>query len=101
MGRHDGLLRGYRRWGRCAWGLGEHPLHLLAVAAQRLGDTPPVLGSLNYVAGWAQAGIRRAPRAEPEVRAYVRRDELPRLRLRAAGRPTRPAAPDGQEVEGA
>ena len=30
--RHDGLLRGYRRWGRCAWGFGEHPLHVLAVA---------------------------------------------------------------------
>ena len=89
MGGHDGLLRGYRRWGRCAWGLGEHPLHLLAVAAQRIGDPPPVLGSLNYLLGWASAALRRAPRAEADVRAFVRRDELRRLRLRAAGRPTR------------
>jgi poly-beta-1,6-N-acetyl-D-glucosamine synthase len=96
MGRHDGLLRGYRRWGRCAWGLGEHPLHLLAVAAQRIGDTPAVLGSLNYVAGWAHAGLRGAPRAESEVRAFVRRDELHRLRLRATGRPTRPRVEGGR-----
>ena len=89
MGGHDGLLRGYRRWGRCAWGLGEHPLHLLAVAAQRIGDPPPVLGSLNYLLGWVSAALRRAPRAEAEVRAFVRRDELRRLRLRAAGLPTR------------
>lgn len=91
MGRHDGLLRAYRRWGRCAWGLGEHPLHLVAVAAQRIGDPPPLLGSLNYLFGWASAGLRRAPRADAEVRAFVRRDELRRLRLRAAGRPTRPS----------
>lgn len=91
MGREDGLLRGYRRWGRCAWGLGDHPFHLLAVAAQRIGDTPPVLGSLNYLLGWASAALRRAPRAEADVRAFMRRDELRRLRLRATGRPTRPS----------
>jgi hypothetical protein len=92
MGGHDGLLRGYRRWGRCAWSFGEHPLHVLAVAAQRAFDPPPVLGSANYVLGWAAAGLRRAPRAEAEVRIHVRRDQLRRLRLRAAGRPTRPDA---------
>jgi hypothetical protein len=83
MGLHDGLLRAYRRWGRCAWGYGEHPLHVLAVALQRAGDRPPVAGSANYVFGWAVAGLHRAPRAEPAVRRYVRRDQLQRLRLRA------------------
>ena len=56
MGGHDGLLRGYRRWGSCAWVYGEHPLHVLAVAVQRLGDRPPVLGSVNYV---LRLGARR------------------------------------------
>jgi biofilm PGA synthesis N-glycosyltransferase PgaC len=84
MGTHDGLLRGYRRWGRCAWSFGEHPLHVLAVAAQRAGDTPPLLGAMNYLAGWAGAAVRRAPRAEREVCDYVRRDQLRRLRRRAA-----------------
>jgi glycosyltransferase involved in cell wall biosynthesis len=95
MGRHDGLLRGYRRWGRCAWGFGEHPLHLLAVAVQRAGDPPAVLGSLNYLWGWTSAALRRAPRAEPEVRAFVRRDQLQRLRRRALGRATRPSLAEG------
>jgi poly-beta-1,6-N-acetyl-D-glucosamine synthase len=83
VGSHDGVLRGWRRWGTCAWGYGEHPLHVLAVAVQRAGDAPPVLGSLSYVAGWVGAALRRAPRAEPEVRAYVHRDQLRRLRRRA------------------
>jgi poly-beta-1,6-N-acetyl-D-glucosamine synthase len=89
MGTHDGLLRGYRRWGRCAWAFGEHPLHLLAIAAQRLGDHPRALGSLNYCVGWTAAALERAPRAEPELRAYVRRQQLRRLRRRLVGRPTR------------
>lgn len=82
VGSHDGVLRGWRRWGVCAWGYGEHPLHVLAVAAQRSGDRPRVLGSLNYIAGWASAALSRAPRAEPELRAYVRRDQRRRLRRR-------------------
>jgi hypothetical protein len=85
MGGRDGVLRAYRRWGRCAWSFGEHPLHALAVAVQRAGDDPPGLGALNYLAGFAWAAIRRAPRAEAEVRAYVRRDQLRRLRRRALG----------------
>jgi glycosyltransferase involved in cell wall biosynthesis len=84
MGGHDGVLRGYRRWGRCAWAFGEHPLHVIAIALQRLGDRPRVVGALNYVAGWAIAAIVRAPRAEPEVRRYVRDDQLRRLRRRLA-----------------
>ena len=89
MGLHDGLLRGYRRWGRCAWSYGEHPLHVLAVAVQRLGDRPPVVGSANYALGWLLAALRRAPRAEPAVRRHVREDQLRRLRRRARslGRP--------------
>jgi poly-beta-1,6-N-acetyl-D-glucosamine synthase len=88
MGAHDGLLRGYRRWGTCAYAYGEHPLHVVAVAVQRLRDHPRVLGSLNYVIGWATAVVTRAPRAEPEVRAHVARDGLRRV-LRRLGLPDR------------
>ena len=89
MGLHDGLLRAHRRWGRCAWSYGEHPIHVLAVALQRAGDRPPIAGSANYMLGWAAAGLCRAPRAEPAVRRYVRDDQLRRLRARARalGRP--------------
>lgn len=90
VGTEQGTLRGWRRWGACAWGYGEHPLHVAAVAMQRVADNPPVLGSMNYVAGWAIAALRRAPRAEPELRAYVHADQLRRLRRRLR-HPTRPA----------
>jgi poly-beta-1,6-N-acetyl-D-glucosamine synthase len=96
MGTHDGLLRGWRRWGRCAWSFGEHPLHVAAIAVQRIGDRPAGLGSANYVAGWLAAAVTRAPRAEPAVRAYVRNDQLRRLRRRLTGRPTRPHAEPGR-----
>jgi glycosyltransferase involved in cell wall biosynthesis len=87
MGAHDGLLRGHRRWGTCAYTYGEHPLHVLAVAVQRLTDRPPLLGSLNYLVGWTMAGLRRMPRAEPELREYVARDTRRRVlrRLLRAG----------------
>jgi hypothetical protein len=89
MGLHDGLLRAHRRWGRCAWSYGEHPIHVLAVALQRACDRPRLAGSANYVLGWAVAGLQGAPRAEPAVRRYVRDDQLRRLRARARalGRP--------------
>ncbi|MDQ3729926.1 MAG: glycosyltransferase family 2 protein [Actinomycetota bacterium] len=82
MGSHDGLLRAHRRWGTCAWGYGEHPLHVMLVGVQRLCDRPAILGSLNYVLGWAIAGVGRRPRAEPELREYVHRDQLRRIRRR-------------------
>ena len=80
------LLRGFRRWGTCAWVYGEHPLHVLAVGAQRLGDRPRVLGGASYVLGWALAALRRMPRAEREVRREVSRDGLRRLGVRALPR---------------
>lgn len=88
MGSHDGLLRGFRRWGTCAWAYGEHPLHVLAVAAQRLGDRPRLLGGLSYLLGYMHAALRRLPRAEDAVRQEVRSDTLRRLWRRATLRST-------------
>lgn len=82
VGTHDGLGRAWRRWGLCAWGYGEHPLHVALMAAQRVGDPPKVLGSANYVFGYLRAAARRAPRADPDLREYVRRDQLARMRRR-------------------
>jgi poly-beta-1,6-N-acetyl-D-glucosamine synthase len=81
-GGHSGLLRGFRRWGEGAWAMGEHPLHVLLHGFQRMPDPPRVIGGLNYMLGWASAGARRLPRAEPEVRAVVRRGQLERIRRR-------------------
>jgi glycosyltransferase involved in cell wall biosynthesis len=85
MGGHDGALRGFRRWGACAYAYGEHPLHVAMIGIRRLPERPVLLGGTSYVAGWALAGLRRAPRAEPELRAYVRRDQLRRMMRRAKG----------------
>jgi len=82
MGSHDGRLRGFRRWGSCAYGYGEHPLHVLLVGMQKMRDRPRVLGGVHYVAGWMMAALRRMPRAEPELRAWVRREQLRRIRRR-------------------
>ena len=94
MGDHDGRLRAHRRWGTCAWAYGEHPVHVFAVALQRLGDRPRVVGGLGYIAGYALAAARRRPRAEREVLRVVRRDGLRRVCRRAAHprRPTTRAA---------
>lgn len=92
MGSHDGRLRAWRRWGLCAWGSGQHPLHVLLVAAQRLSDRPPVAGSLNYVFGYVRAAARRSPRVDPELRAFVRREQMARVgtRLRRGARGATP-----------
>lgn len=70
-GLHDGRLRARRRWGACAWGFGQHPAIVLGGGIVRFADKPYVLGGLNYMLGWAIAAMRRAPRAEADVRAFV------------------------------
>jgi poly-beta-1,6-N-acetyl-D-glucosamine synthase len=83
MSSHDGILRGYRRRGACAWASGEPALHVMLIGVQRLRDRPRVLAGSSYVLGWMIAGLRREPRAEREVRDAVRRDTLSRIRIRA------------------
>lgn len=92
MGTHSGLVRAWRRWGEGAYGYGEHPLHVLLYAVRRARDRPRVVGGASYFAGWALAGLRRAPRAEPELRAYVRREQRARIRRRLSGLPAAPGA---------
>jgi len=85
MGMQDGLLRAHRRWGAGAYAYGEHPLHLALYLLQTAGRRPALLGSLSYAAGWAMAAAQRRPRAEPDLRAFVRRDQLRRIRRRLGG----------------
>jgi hypothetical protein len=94
MGSHDGVLRGSRRAGLAAWAYGAHPMHVLGGAVVRMGDPPRVLCGVHYVAGWVLAAARRVPRAEPELRRFVRVENLRSLRgrLRAWGRGATPDA---------
>jgi hypothetical protein len=80
MGSHDGLLRGYRRAGLAAYAYGAHPAHVMVGAAARMRQRPRLLAGINYLAGWTLAAIRRAPRAEPELRRQVRRENIARWR---------------------
>jgi hypothetical protein len=44
-----------------------------------MGERPLVIGGLNYLIGWTLGRVRRLPRAEPELRAFVRRQQLRRI----------------------
>ena len=79
-GSYDGLVRGFRRHGLCAWSYGAHPLAVVLGAVARMREKPRVLGGLAYLGGWLAAGVRRLPRAEPEVRREMRRSQLERVR---------------------
>jgi glycosyltransferase involved in cell wall biosynthesis len=86
MGSHDGLLRGFRRAGLSAYAYGAHPAHVLLAGAARMADRPRVLCGAHYLAGWGLAALRGAPRAEPELRAFVARENLGRIRAVARQR---------------
>ena len=79
-GSHDGALRGYRRMGSNAWSYGAHPLAVLLGGIDRMRERPRVAAGAAYVGGWGYAALKRFPRAEPEVRAMVRKEQLSRIR---------------------
>jgi glycosyltransferase involved in cell wall biosynthesis len=86
MGTHGAILRSFRRWGQCSWGYGAHPLHVAYYALKLMYTRRPrVIGGLNYLAGWSLALIRRAPRADPELRRAVRREQMAKARRRLEG----------------
>jgi biofilm PGA synthesis N-glycosyltransferase PgaC len=79
---YDGRLRGSRRQGLCAWSYGSHPLRVVLAGVYRMRDRPYVLSGLSYILGWALAGLRRYPRAEPAVIALSRKEEFAEIRQR-------------------
>jgi biofilm PGA synthesis N-glycosyltransferase PgaC len=63
MGSSDrGILRGRRRHGYGQYYMGSAPIYVVASAALRLRDDPKALGSINMVAGYVGAALRRVPR---------------------------------------
>lgn len=87
MGAHDGRLRAFHRWGRCAWGYGSHPLWVLLGGVYRARQAPYALGGASYVLGWLSAAAHRAPRAERQVREQARQEELSELYERLLDKP--------------
>jgi hypothetical protein len=74
-GQHDGRLRAARRWGECAWGYGAHPAYVLLSAAKRVTRRPYAIGGAMYALGYASAALRRRPRVDRDLRAFVHREE--------------------------
>lgn len=79
-GAHDGTLRKFRRDGRTAYLYGALPGWVLLGAGRRLRDRPYGVGGLSYLLGWAWAALRRLPRADPVLRAFLRTEQRQRLR---------------------
>lgn len=83
MGSSDrSLLRGKRRHGMGQYLMGTHPLFFAAALVSRLGDEPPVLGSVNILGGYLGAALRRERRHDDfEMRRQLRRWQLESLLL--------------------
>jgi hypothetical protein len=79
-GSYDGQIRGFSRHGLCAWNYGAHPLAVALGAVARMRERPRVIGGAAYFVGWMMAGLRRLPRAEPDVRREVRLTQLARIK---------------------
>jgi hypothetical protein len=79
-GAHDGRVRGFRRMGSNAWSYGAHPLAVLLGGVSRVRERPRVLSGIAFVGGWGYAAVKGYPRADPDVRAVVRREQLARIR---------------------
>lgn len=83
VGGHGSILRSFRRWGVCSYGSGAHPLHVLLYGLILMRRRRPrVIGGINYLIGWAAAAAQKAPRADPQVRKAMQRDQLARIRRR-------------------
>jgi poly-beta-1,6-N-acetyl-D-glucosamine synthase len=82
-GTAQGALKGHLRWGRCQYIQG-YPAYWVLARAVKVGTAEPrVLSGFAYVAGYAQAALKRVPRFdEGGYRAHLRGE----LRGRAAAK---------------
>ena len=91
-GSAGGRLRGCRRYGACAHAIGEPAWWVVLRALKVSRARPPIASGLAFLAGYAAARVRRAPRVEDDVARFARRE----LRARLRGAATRKlAVPQG------
>lgn len=78
------IFHGRLRWGRGQYFMGTHPLYALAISAYRMLERPWILGGLLIGFGYFSAWYRRSLRYDDaKFLAYLRRDQIARLRLQA------------------
>ena len=83
VGTHGAILRSFRRWGECSYGYGAHPLQVVYYGLKlSVTKRPRIVGGLNYFVGWLRSYVRRAPRADAELRSVVRGEQLMKARSR-------------------
>lgn len=85
-GSYDGQLRGFRRWGECAYAFGSPASFVLLQAGRYMRQPPRILGGAHYALGWIAAAVRRQPRAEAELLAHIRRTQRGQIVRRLIGR---------------
>jgi biofilm PGA synthesis N-glycosyltransferase PgaC len=84
-GSADGRWRNWVKNGVANYNTGYHPLFMAAKCARRLFRPPYGLGGAGLAWGFFKAWVMRAPRpVEPELVAYVRRQQMNRLRGEAS-----------------
>jgi biofilm PGA synthesis N-glycosyltransferase PgaC len=81
LGNAGSLLRVRFRQGLCDYGLGTHPLFMIAKCLRRcVRGSPPVLGGLLRLAGYFYGYlIRESWQVPAEVAAHVRQEQMRRL----------------------
>lgn len=90
MRHHRYTGASYGRWGSLVkdgkgdYMSGYHPLFMATKLIVRLARQPYLLGSLGLLWGFAAGYLKRLPRVGPDIRAYIREQQLARL----LGQPT-------------
>lgn len=79
-GAADGLWKSLVKYGRGDYVSGYHPVFMLGKCIRRLGQKPPVLGSLALMYGFISGYLKGIPQVnDPAMIAYLRRQQLSRL----------------------
>jgi poly-beta-1,6-N-acetyl-D-glucosamine synthase len=77
----QGRLRGYARWGQCAYIVRYPPLWVAARALKEATRRPVLLAGAAFLCGYLRAAVRSTPRVEDEAfRRFVRGELYRRAR---------------------
>jgi poly-beta-1,6-N-acetyl-D-glucosamine synthase len=78
-GSAEGIWKGLVKDGRADYVCGYHPLFMVAKCVRRVVRKPWLVGSLGLFYGYVTGYLKRIPQVDPEVIAYLRRQQLGRI----------------------
>lgn len=85
-GTASSILRYCYHQGFADFSLGSHPLFEFAKVARRIAWRPPILGALARLSGFLMAHISGKRMAPPDLVAFLRKEQIGRLRFRPSVR---------------